>query len=111
MSNEKMKQLEGLDPGSPEFKAIQEEIMEEFFATVEDPEAEQRMRAMHNGIQMDLDRYKNPTARYNRMVEVFWQGFHKFKDSVEMFQGVLEGKEPEPVETPPKATIMEFKKK
>jgi hypothetical protein len=42
-----------------------------------------RLRAMQFNIDMTLRRYKNPIARMNKMIEIFWQGFFKFKDAID----------------------------
>jgi len=35
-----------------------------------------------SNLERDLNKYKHPTARFNRMVEVFWEKFFDFQDSL-----------------------------
>ncbi|MEM2159448.1 MAG: DUF3135 domain-containing protein [Candidatus Nitrosotenuis sp.] len=46
-----------------------------------------RLRAIQFNLDMTLRKYKDPIARYNKMVELFWEAFFKFKDA-------LDGKDP-----------------
>lgn len=65
--------------GTDDPDAEAEKIFEEFFANIEDEDRRQRMRARHWRIQQELNKAKDPTQRYNKMVEMFWKGFFEFK--------------------------------
>jgi len=65
--------------GSDDAEAEAEKIFEEFFASIKDEDRRQRMRARHWRIQQELNKAKDPTQRYNKMVEMFWKGFFEFK--------------------------------
>lgn len=43
-----------------------------------DPQKLWRLRKIQAGIDRELRRYKDPVARMNKMVELFWKGFAKF---------------------------------
>ena len=66
-----------------------ESIMEEFFKTIKDEDRRQRMRARHWRIQQELNKAKDPTQRYNKMVEMFWKGFMDFKSIMDEASGKL----------------------
>lgn len=52
------------------------------------PEMQQRLRQLQFRIDAILSHYKDPIARYNKMVELFWTG-------VEELQRATEGKRPQ----------------
>lgn len=66
------------------------------------PEKLSRCRAMQWRIDQELSKYKDPIARYNRMVEMFWV---QFKD----LQQVLNSLQGEPLPERESAEIIEFK--
>ena len=43
----------------------------------------ERLRGLQWRIDNELKLCKDPTQRFNKMVEIFWEGFHKFKDTVD----------------------------
>ena len=45
-------------------------------------ERQTRMRAYQWRLEQELSHYKDPVARMNKMVELFWDGVNKFKDMV-----------------------------
>lgn len=45
------------------------------------PEHQARLRAMQSGIDRVLARYRDPVARMNKMVELFWNGVRTFEDA------------------------------
>lgn len=69
------------------FEAKKNEILEEAFARI--PKAlQERMRLHQWALDAQLKGIKDPTQRYNKMVELFWEGFGRFHDA-------LNGKLPE----------------
>lgn len=46
------------------------------------PERQQRMKAFQWRLEQDLRHYKDPVARMNKMVEIFWEGVYKFEDAL-----------------------------
>ncbi|MDD2871109.1 MAG: DUF3135 domain-containing protein [Candidatus Gracilibacteria bacterium] len=40
-------------------------------------------------LEGELRKFKNPTARYNRMVELFWEQFYEFNLAIGNFQKIL----------------------
>jgi len=43
-----------------------------------DPQYRDRLRGMQFEIDAKLGKYKDPVARFNKMVELFWDGVNKF---------------------------------
>ena len=52
------------------------------------PERQERLRRLQWKIDHTLSRYKDPVARMNKMVELFWEGVGRFQDA-------LKGKTPQ----------------
>lgn len=68
--------------GDPEaFEKRRKEILEETFSTMPE-ELQRRMRLQQWSLEQQLERIKNPTERFNRMVALFWEGFGRFQDAV-----------------------------
>lgn len=55
----------------------QKEALEKFFESLP-PERQKRMRAYQWRLDQELRHYKDPVARMNRMVELFWEGVAEF---------------------------------
>src|ERR1700722_8067218 len=72
---EELKTLFETDPVAAEAKV--QEILEEYILTLE-PERQQRARAYNWRLQQELRKFKDPIARMNKMVELFWKGVQKF---------------------------------
>jgi len=86
------------DPDAYEEK--RREIIEEFINDL--PEDKQRRaKGLQFQINSKLDTIKNPTERYNQMVNMFWESFAKLN-------ATLHGKLPEP-QTHTKAKIIKLK--
>ena len=80
----------------------QKEIINEAIAQC--PEKYQKKLAQQQWcLEQELSKYKDPTARMNKMVEIFWQGVYKFEDT-------LRGNSIE-AEPRTKADVIPFKKK
>lgn len=43
---------------------------------------QQRLRGMQFTIDQTLSKYKDPVARMNKMVELFWQGVYEFESTL-----------------------------
>ena len=54
------------------------------------PEKLARCRAQQWRIDQELSKYKDPLARYNKMVEMFWTQFSQFQVQLNSLQGELE---------------------
>ncbi len=46
------------------------------------PERQERLRQLQWKIDQTLSGYKDPVARMNKMVELFWEGVGKFHDAL-----------------------------
>lgn len=84
---DELKTLFETDPLAAEVKV--KEIMDEYITTLT-PERKQRAEAFNWRIQQDLRNFKDPTARMNRMVEMFWTGVKEFQHVLEHPQQVLD---------------------
>lgn len=61
-----------------EFKKYKKEIIEDFFQHIP-PEQQQRLRAIQWRLDRELDKYDDPVARMNKMVELFWKQVFQFQ--------------------------------
>ncbi len=77
---DELKTLYETDPPAAEEKAKQ--IINEYISTLE-PEKQQRAQAFQWRIEQDLKKFKDPIARLNRMVEMFWKGVKEFQRTLE----------------------------
>lgn len=66
-----------------QFTRYKQEIIEDFFAHIPE-ENQHRLRAIQWRLDRELEKYTDPVARYNKMVELFWK-------QVFQFQSVLNG--------------------
>jgi hypothetical protein len=73
------------------------------------PEQQRRMRQIQWRLDGELSHYKNPTTRYNKMVELFWKQVNKFYLA---HKGITDENARELLNSPPKnGVILELKKK
>lgn len=84
---DELKTLFETDPPAAELKA--KEIIDDYITTLE-PEKQARAQAFQWRIQQDLRKFKDPIARMNRMVEMFWVGVKEFQHAWENPQEVLD---------------------
>ncbi len=59
---------------------ITRQTIEDFIESVEDEEQKLKLRQLQFRIDRELRKYKDPVARMNKMVELFWEGFAEFND-------------------------------
>lgn len=84
---EELKTLFEQNPATAEIRAKQ--IIDEYIATL-DEHKQQRAQAFNWRIQQELRKYKDPTARFNRMVEMFWEGVHEFQSVLQHPEHVVD---------------------
>lgn len=92
-TEEKLARLSGLYQRDPEeFERQSQELIRQ---TIESFPEEHRRRAYGLQFQIDaaLRHYKDPVSRMNRMVEIFWEQFLKFREAVCDPLKVIEEKE------------------
>lgn len=65
----------------PEAEERVKQILEEYISTLPE-DRQQRARAYNWRIQQELRNYKDPIARMNKMVEMFWKGFSEFQQAL-----------------------------
>ncbi len=63
------------DPEAAQAKA--DALVEDYISSL-DADKQQRARAYHWRLQQELRHYKDPIARMNKMVELFWKGVNQF---------------------------------
>jgi hypothetical protein len=73
---DELRDLFATDPAAAEKRAA--EIIQSYINTLED-DKKQRAAAFNWRIQQELRNYKDPTARMNKMVELFWNGVKEFQ--------------------------------
>lgn len=88
MMHDELSELYKNDPDLFEVRC--RELIEDVISSCP-PERQERLRQYQWKIDQTLSGYKDPIARMNKMVELFWEGVGKF-------QNALEGK------TPPQTT-------
>ena len=45
-----------------------------------------KLRKLQNSIDKEMDKYVNPIARYNKMVEIFYSGLNEFNETLQDFK-------------------------
>ena len=96
-NDEMFDRLEELYRSDPEaFEAMRKLLIEQ---AIEGFPVEQRARAygLQFRIDAELRHYKDPIARMNRMVEIFWEGVRRFQETVADPAGVLHSRQEEKV--------------
>lgn len=69
------------------------ETLDEFIESVDDPERKKRLQQYQWRLDRELSKYKDPIARYNRMVELFWEGVIELKTALENPSSFIEKEE------------------
>lgn len=64
-----------------EFEKKADEIWEEYFSSLSEEETK-RAKQFKWQLDSQLRNYKDPVARLNKMIELFWEGFHAFQLSL-----------------------------
>jgi len=98
-SFDELKTLYETDPIAAEQMATK--IIDEYIDTLT-PDYQQRARAYNWRIQQELRKFKDPTARMNRMVEMFWQGVKEFQTTLQNPEVVTQTGQPSVVQFPKK---------
>lgn len=95
---DELKTLFETDPIAAE--EVVKQILEEYISTL-DADRQQRARAYNWRVQQELRNFKDPIARMNRMVEMFWKGVQEFQQVLTL-PDILLNQQGEPVATFPK---------
>ena len=99
-----LKELNDKDPDA--FEEMGKQLIEDFITSFDHSEEDQkRLRAVQWKIDRELEKHKNPTARYNCMVEMLYEQMAKFQEALGMV-GISDV-----TQLPEKATVLEFKRK
>lgn len=86
------------------FDRERQRLLEETISSFPE-EKQQRARSMQWKLEQDLDKFKDPVARYNQIIKMFYAQLSIFQDSL---NGLLTGQSPQVTD---KAPVLEFKKK
>jgi hypothetical protein len=93
------------------FEREQRRIIDDFIESLPNESSKQKARQFQFRIDRELRPYKDPTARMNKMVELFWEGVKEFQHALQ----TCTTDDPNPAlrESNPsdKAEIFEFKRK
>jgi hypothetical protein len=84
---DELKTLFETDPLAAEVKS--KEIIDDYISSL-DEEKQQRARSFQWRIEQDLKKFKDPIARMNKMVEMFWKGVKEFQKTLSNPQEVLD---------------------
>ncbi len=78
-----------------------------------DPKYRKRLQGLQFTIDCTLKKYKDPVARMNKMVELFWEGFLKFRDAHNALSDLAKNSVQSTVDTQPEtsADIIPFSQK
>ncbi len=60
--------------------------VQEYLDTIDDPDRKKKLLQLQLNIEKELRQYKDPVARMNKMVELFWEGFEEFNDVMRRFR-------------------------
>lgn len=63
------------------FDRLAQEAIEEFIVN-SPPNKQLKLRALQASINKELKKYKDPTARLNAMISLFWKGVSEFQKSL-----------------------------
>lgn len=71
--------------GTIEMCDKEKQALEDYINSL-DSERKTRARAFQWRLNQDLRHYKDPVARMNKMVEIFWKGVYKFEVALHEFK-------------------------
>lgn len=81
--------LAGLYQKDPDlFEAERKKLIQETIDSFP-PEYRAKAQGLQFKIEANLDRYKDPVARMNKMVEIFWSHFQEFQEVINDPAGYL----------------------
>ena len=66
------------------FDRLAQEVIEEFIVS-SPPEKQLKLRAIQAKVNKELSKFKDPTARLNRMVSLFWEQVNDFQSALNGF--------------------------
>lgn len=85
-------QLQGVYQQDPDkFERLSGDLIRQALDEVPE-EFKAQAYGLQRRIEHQLRKYKDPVARMNAMVEIFWQKFQEFQDVINDPRGVLENK-------------------
>lgn len=65
-----------------EFLALAKDKIYDYIYSVPDPTRQEQLMALQCKIDRDLSHYKDPIARMNRMIELFWMQVQLLNDAL-----------------------------
>ena len=61
-------------------KQVTRQDIDDFIESIEDEERKLELQRLQFRIDRELRNYKDPVARMNKMVVLFWEGFKEFDE-------------------------------
>lgn len=83
--------LTSIDPDN--FQEEADKIIADFIASCPE-EKRKKLEQIQWNLDGELRKYKDPIARMNRMIEIFWAQFNKFQSAMSDFRVVLDEIDP-----------------
>ena len=65
---------------------VTRKTIEDFIDSIEDEDRKLRLEQLQFRIDRELHTYKDPVARMNKMVELFWAGVAEFDEALAPFR-------------------------
>lgn len=78
---ERLNKLRQENPDELEREA--KKILDDHFASIQNDDQRLHLQQLQFRLDGELRHYKDPVARMNKMVEIFWKGFNKFKQTLD----------------------------
>lgn len=79
LSFDQLQSLYEKDPVS--YQLEMEEVLDDFISKTEEPNRT-KLKQLQWRINGELRHYKDPIARYNKMIELFWKGVNDFNNAL-----------------------------
>ena len=61
---------------------VTRETIERFIDSIEDEDRKLKLRQLQFRIDRELRPYKDPVAKMNKMIEIFWEGVKEFQNTI-----------------------------
>jgi hypothetical protein len=65
-----------------EVESERKKILDEFFDSIEDDDRRLHLQQLQFRLDGELRHYKDPVARMNKMIEIFWKGVNEFQQTI-----------------------------
>jgi hypothetical protein len=93
------------------FDRERQELIDDFINSLPNEDCKLRARQFQFRIDRELHQYKDPVARMNKMVELFWEGVKEFQYVLQTCSLEQDNPVPRDAKDQPKASVLEFKRR